>query len=192
MIAPISDTYTIATWMWAAMGVYWLASALQTKKTESGERSWLRFGRLAILVVVFDLLLSRSLAVGWLGNRFVSAMEPWKWTGITLTAAGLGLCLWARRELADNWSDKVGLKVDHELIRTGPYKFLRHPIYSGVLLGMAGTALAIGEWKGVVAFTVMAVNYAIKARREERILVSKFGQAYEEYKRRAGFLVPGW
>jgi protein-S-isoprenylcysteine O-methyltransferase Ste14 len=178
--------------MWAAMGVYWVASALRTKKTESGERSWLRFGRLAVLVVVFDLLLSRKMAVGWLGNRFVSAIELWKWTGIALTVAGLGLCLWARRELADNWSDKVALKVDHELIRTGPYKLLRHPIYSGVLLAMAGTALAIGEWKGVVAFSVMVINYAIKASREERILVNKFGQAYQEYKRQAGFLVPGW
>jgi protein-S-isoprenylcysteine O-methyltransferase Ste14 len=182
----------IVTWMWAAMGLYWLASALRTKKTESGERSWLRFGRLAVLVVVFDLLLSRTLAVGWLGSRFVSVAEIWKWIGITLTAAGLALCLWARRELAENWSDRVALKVDHELIRTGPYRFLRHPIYSGVLLAMAGTALAIGEWKGFVAFAVMMTNYAIKARREERILVSKFGQEYEDYKRHAAFLVPGW
>ena len=88
------------------------------------------------------------------------------------------------------WSDKVALKVDHRLIRSGPYAFLRHPIYSGVLLGVLGSALAIGEWRGVVVLVVMTANYWVKAQREDRILSARFGDSFTDYKRHAGFLLP--
>jgi protein-S-isoprenylcysteine O-methyltransferase Ste14 len=107
-----------------------------------------------------------------------------------LALAGITLALWARLHLGRNWSDKVVLKVDHELIRSGPYAYLRHPIYSGVLLGVAGTAIVVGEWRGVIAFCMLLVNYSIKARREEKILSVQFGEAFELHKRDAGFLLP--
>jgi protein-S-isoprenylcysteine O-methyltransferase Ste14 len=111
-------------------------------------------------------------------------------TGFVLALAGITLALWARLHLGRNWSDKVVLKVDHELIRSGPYAYLRHPIYSGVLLGVAGTAIVVGEWRGVIAFCMLLVNYSIKARREEKILSVQFGEAFELHKRDAGFLLP--
>jgi len=102
----------------------------------------------------------------------------------------LGPLAWARHHLGEYWSDKVALKVDHRLIRSGPYALLRHPIHSGVLLAVLGSALAIGEWRGVVVLLVMTANYWIKAQREDRILSAKFGDSFTDYKRHAGFLVP--
>lgn len=183
-------TQTILGWLWALMGVYWLVSASRTKKTEVNEAQGWRLMRLTLLGVVFTLLLTDRLRFGPLAARFVPEISWIRWIGIALTVAGLVLCVWARQHLGEYWSDKVVLKVDHALIRSGPYAFLRHPIYSGVLLGIAGSALAIGEWRGLLALLVMTINYCVKARREDRILSGKFGDAFEEHKRRAGFLLP--
>jgi protein-S-isoprenylcysteine O-methyltransferase Ste14 len=136
------------------------------------------------------LLLTGWLRIGWLGERFLPDIFWVRWTGVVVAGSGMLLCVWARHHLGEYWSDKVGLKVDHQLIRSGPYAVLRHPIYSGVLLGIAGSALAIGQWRGIVALAVMAANYWIKARREERMLSRKFGNAFEEYRLKAGFLLP--
>ena len=110
--------------------------------------------------------------------------------GVALTLAGMVLAISARRHLGENWSDKVELKVDHRLIRSGPYAYLRHPIYSGVLLGVAGTALAIGMVRGGAAFCLLLSSYATKARKEERVLAGKFGDAFREYRNNTGFLLP--
>ncbi len=183
-------TQTILGWTWALMGVYWLLSALRTKKTEINEAQGWRIMRLSLLCVVFTLLLTDRLRIGFLGWRFVPEYSWNQWIGIALTLAGLAICVWARQHLGEYWSDKVVLKVDHQLIRSGPYAFLRHPIYSGVLLAIAGSALAIGEWRGVLALLAMTINYWVKARREDSILSLKFGDEFEEHKRRAGLLLP--
>jgi protein-S-isoprenylcysteine O-methyltransferase Ste14 len=185
-------TQTILASLWALLGVYWLISALGTKETEVDEASTSRLLRLILLFLMFTLLLTDRLRVGPLGRRFVPDDSWIRSVGIALTVAGLGLSVWARRHLGEYWSDKVALKVDHQLIRSGPYAFLRHPIYSGVLLGVAGSALAIGEWRGIVVFAVMTFNYWLKARREERILSGQFGESFANYKRQAGFLTPKW
>lgn len=185
-------TQTLLGWLWALMGVYWLISArgTKTKKTEVNEAPTSRLLRLLLLALMFTLLLTDRLRVGPLAWRFVPESTWIRWVGIALTVVGLALCAWARHHLGEYWSDKVVLKVDHQLIRSGPYGFLRHPIYSGVLLGVAGSALAIGEWRGLVVLAVMTVNYWVKAGREERILSGKFGDAFEEHKQQTGFLVP--
>jgi protein-S-isoprenylcysteine O-methyltransferase Ste14 len=183
-------TQTILTSIWALMGIYWLLSALRTKKTEINEVPAWRIMRLSLLCVVFTLLLTDRLRIGVLSRRFMPDYVWNRWIGIALTLAGLAICVWARHHLGEYWSDKVVLKVDHQLIRSGPYAFLRHPIYSGVLLAIAGSALAIGEWRGVLALLIMTTNYWVKARREERILSGKFGSAFEEHRLRTGFLVP--
>ncbi|MGA2004312.1 MAG: isoprenylcysteine carboxylmethyltransferase family protein [Terriglobales bacterium] len=176
---------------WGVLGVYWLYSALGTKQTAVGEGSGLRVFRLSILVITLSLLLSDWLRLGGLGRRFVPDIPSLRWFGVGLTAAGAALAIWARQSLGRNWSDKVVLKVDHELIRSGPYRYLRHPIYGGVLLAVAGTALAIGEWRGMVALVLLGTNYSIKAIKEEKILASKFGEAFAEHRRATWFLLPG-
>ncbi len=178
-------------WIWGALGVYWLVSAPGTTKAVTGEASGWRVLRLSIMAITFLLLLSPWLRLGALGWRFVPENSFLNGFGVALTLAGASLCVWARVCLGKYWSDKVVLKVDHQLIRNGPYAYLRHPIYSGVLLGIVGTALVVGEWRCIVALLLMGTNYFVKARREEKILAGCFGEAYAEYKRATGFFLPG-
>ena len=176
---------------WAVLGLYWLYSALETKRTAVNESSALRVFRLSILAITLMLLLTDWLRIGPLAWRFVPDHSKLIWFGVTLTGVGMGLAIWARWNLGRNWSDKVVLKVDHELIRSGPYAYLRHPIYTGVLLAVFGTALVIGEWRGIAALILLGTNYFVKATREEKILEANFGDAFAEYKRRTGFFLPG-
>jgi protein-S-isoprenylcysteine O-methyltransferase Ste14 len=176
--------------LWSVLGIYWLYGVLGTKKIAVDENSGLRVVRLSILTFTLVLVLTNWLRTGILARRFVVDRPGVDWFGVVLTGLGVGLAIWARWNLGQNWSDKVVLKVDHELIRSGPYAYLRHPIYSGVLLAIAGTALAIGEWRGVVAFVMMSTNYLVKAWREERVLAGQFGEQFTEYRKRAGFLLP--
>ena len=82
------------------------------------------------------------------------------------------------------------LQADHKLVRSGPYAYMRHPIYTGVLLGVAGTAVVLGEWRGAAAFLLLLTNYIIKARREEKILAQQFGEEFRLHQKQAGFLLP--
>ena len=136
------------------------------------------------------LLFSRDAAFGTLNRRFAASgswLEP---VGIMLTAAGIAFAIWARRHLGKEWSADVTIRQDHKLIRTGPYARIRHPIYTGILLAMLGTALVVGEFRGLVAVAVTFVGFWRKAQTEESFLSQEFGVDFEEHKRRTGFLLP--
>ena len=177
-------------WIWAAFGVYWIIAALTAAQARTHEARGYRLGRLSLLVLTFLLLFSRWLAVGFLAHRFVPHIAAISYAGFACALAGMATATWARIHLGQFWSDKVVLKVDHQLIRTGPYARMRHPIYSGVLLGVAGTALVLGEWRGVLAFVMLLINYSIKAKREEEILARQFGEEFRSHRVQAGFLLP--
>jgi len=177
-------------WIWAVFGVYWIAAAGRGRAEQTRELSLYRFVRILLLVITFALLFSPSARVGPLGWRFLLPVPIIAYTGFALALAGTGIAIWARIHLGQYWSDKVVLKVDHQLISGGPYARMRHPIYSGVLLGVAGTALVVGEWRGVLAFLLLLANYGVKAKREEKILAGAFAEGFSEHKRRAGFLLP--
>jgi len=191
-----TELLTILGYPWSAFGVYWVAAATRRKSPASGaapqtgEPHLFRVLRLSILAVTFALLFWQRLAIGFLGLRFVPASPALSWAGFLATLAGFGIATWARIHLGQYWSDKVVIQSGHQLIRTGPYAYRRHPIYSGVLLGVLGTAVVLGEWRGLIAFALLLTNYAIKARREDRLLAASFGEQFHEHRRRAGFLFP--
>ncbi|MGA9529165.1 MAG: isoprenylcysteine carboxylmethyltransferase family protein [Terriglobales bacterium] len=182
---------TIIEFCWMAFGIYWLWTALGTKKVAVNESTALRLLRMAMLVLVIIILKTDWVRIGPLGRRFVPRHSNVIWVGVALTALGVALAIWARWNLGRNWSDKVVLKVDHELIRSGPYRYLRHPIYTGILLGVAGTVVTVGEVRGLLALILLAASYYVKATREEKILAANFGEAFEAHKRRTGFFLPG-
>ena len=104
--------------------------------------------------------------------------------------AGLLFTIWARLYLGRNWSGVVTLKKDHELVRGGPYRFVRHPIYSGLLLAIAGSAVVRGEWRGVLALIIAFVALWRKLRLEERWLGEAFGEQYAAYRAEVAALIP--
>lgn len=173
--------------IWALLGTYWATSS---KSAASGEFRFYRLLRLLVLAVTFSLLFWRETAIGVLGQRFIPSSTILIFCGFVAALLGMAIALWARINLGKFWSDKVVLQSSHQLIRTGPYSRLRHPIYSGVLLGVLGTAVMLGEWRGLLAFALLLVNYAIKAKREERLLAAQFSSEFSEHMDRTGFLLP--
>lgn len=111
-------------------------------------------------------------------------------TGTIITFLGLGFTVWARVHLGKNWSSMPAIKVGHELIRSGPYNIVRHPIYSGLLFGLAGTAIIIGELLAVVAFFLILFIFLWKIWTEEKYLLLEFGEVYAQYKREVPALIP--
>ena len=110
--------------------------------------------------------------------------------GALATAAGVAFAIWARRHIGRNWSGQITIRQEHELIRTGPYARIRHPIYTGLLLALLGTAIAIGEYRAIIAFAVIAIGFVVKAKREESLLTKEFGPAFDEHRRQTGFFLP--
>jgi protein-S-isoprenylcysteine O-methyltransferase Ste14 len=176
---------------WLELGIYWLLTSRNSKENAVNEKSGIRMFRHAILALVLILLLTDWPGSGILHHRFIPEYRALAWVGAALIFTGVQLAIWARYKLGGNWSDKVVLKVDHELIQTGPYRYLRHPIYTGVILAVAGTALTVGQWRGIVALVLLTANYFVKAAREEKILASNFGAAFANHKRRTAFFLPG-
>lgn len=172
---------------WASSALYWASPA---KAARSGEFKWYRALRLVILAATFALLFWDATGIGFLGKRFVPPALFFGLLGFAFAFIGMAITIWARAVLGQFWSDRVIVQTDHQLIRTGPYAYMRHPIYSGVLLGVLGTALVLGEWRGLMAFALLLTNYAIKAKREERILADRFPDQFQEHMTRAGFLLP--
>jgi protein-S-isoprenylcysteine O-methyltransferase Ste14 len=177
---------------WYVFAAYWAITAIRVKRTKASETSADRFATIAVMCVAFVLLFSEALRIGPLRLRFVAAEPAIQWVGIALTSLGVVVAIWARRTLGEYWSARVTLKEGHQIIRTGPYRFVRHPIYTGMLLAVIGTSLVVGEWRGVLAVVLMLAAHSRKAMREEALLTSEFGEEYAAYRQSTGFLFPRW
>lgn len=185
-----SQFHSLIGYLWAGLGLYWIWSARHRRRASVGEPNAFRILRFSILIITFVLLLAHSLSLGLLDSKFLHENHAVQGAGLAFTLLGIALTIWARQHLGINWSDKVEIRQDHQLVHTGPYAFFRHPIYSGVLTAVAGTALAFGKWRCLIAFALLLTSYAIKAKKEERVLESAFGDAYRQYENTTGFLLP--
>src|SRR5271167_5156078 len=132
---------------WIVFVAYWVAGALKTHRTVNQEPFASRYGILLLEVLGFELLFSDVAEIGLLGHRVVHRTYALAVTGVALTWIGITIALWARWHLGQYWSARVTLKEDHKLIRTGPYAYFRHPIYSGLDLAAIGGALGIDRWR---------------------------------------------
>ncbi|WP_233840058.1 isoprenylcysteine carboxylmethyltransferase family protein [Dyella sp. 2HG41-7] len=178
--------------VWTVWFIYWCVSALGVKPAARVESSGSRLGRHVIPLVVAVLLLYRF---NWMDGtflieRFVPAQSWVVWVGFGLTVIGLAFTCWARVTLGRNWSGIVQLKQNHELIVRGPYAWVRHPIYTGLLLAFFGTVLGNGEWHALLGVPLVAFAFWRKLRLEERWLCELFGDQYRAYMRRVKALVP--
>jgi protein-S-isoprenylcysteine O-methyltransferase Ste14 len=177
------------TSLWIGWLIIWYVAAINVKRSRVRDTVLSHLIQVGVSGAVF-VLLYPQMHLGWADTWFVGNTYAAQVLGTFLTALGLGFCLWARIYLGRNWSGAVRISEDHELIRSGPYARIRHPIYSGLLLAILGTAVVLGRWRGIAALMVAIVGFAYKAKREERLLAQEFGSAFEEHRRRTGFFIP--
>ena len=187
MSAPYSR---LCLGLWLAWFGYLLLTALDVKEARRSESLLSRLLHMGPLAAAFFLLFDPRLGAGPLGWRLLPAHPIFGLTGLLLTASGLAFATWARVHLARNWSAVVTLKEGHELVRTGPYALARHPLYTGFLLAVAGTAVAAGEGRGLLASALVAAALVRKLRLEERFLLEHFGESYRAYRRDVKALIP--
>jgi protein-S-isoprenylcysteine O-methyltransferase Ste14 len=175
--------------LWLLWGVYWWAQSRGVKANVWAESAPSRLMHVVPLVVA-ALLLVWDLPLFGLNERILPRSMATFWVGFILAVAGLLFTVWARRHLATNWSGDVTIKEGHELITSGPYGWVRHPIYTGLLLGFVGSAAAVGEWRGLVALIVVGLALWRKLRMEERGMRQLFGERYVAYEERVSALIP--
>jgi protein-S-isoprenylcysteine O-methyltransferase Ste14 len=176
--------------LWILFCGYWLVSAIKRKKTKKRETPFERLRYTLPLILAVYLLSLSATGFEWLDARFLQSSPDVAWLGVALTAAGVAVAFWARWHLGANWSGVVTLKEGHELIRTGPYRTIRHPIYTGILLALLGTAVSLGEVRALIALAIAWLSFYVKARREESFLAQEFGPGFTEHLRRTGMFLP--
>ena len=181
-----------AGWLWSALLVVWVLLWAGMKRAKKLETSSEMLQHALPVVLGFWLLFGSLEHWGWLDYRWLPNVPATWLAGLALTSLGVGLSIWARLTLGANWSGVVTLKKDHELIRRGLYRSIRHPIYTGILVAMIGTALIKGHLRGWLGFAVILVTFYFKARREERFLRQEFGPGFDEHMRNTGMFLPIW
>ena len=178
----------LAAWLWNALLVVWVLMWFGMKRAKKLETPSERLQHVIPVVLAFWLLFGNP---GKLLNLRLLPQTPLVlWIGLLLTALGVGISIWARLSLGANWSGMVTLKQNHELIRKGLYRWIRHPIYTGILLGFIGTALIESHARGWLGFAILLLSFYFKARREENFLKQEFGEGFEEHLRQTGMFLP--
>ncbi len=181
---------TVCVYLWCAWFAIWLLWALRGKRTQQRESAGSRLSYTVLTVAAFWLMFSGDVPREWLRTRLYAINPGIEALGIAITLAGLAFAIWARAYLGTNWSGAVTVKVGHELVRSGPYRWVRHPIYSGMILAMLGTALVRHQVRGVIAVVLLYAGFKIKSKIEEQAMAATFGAEYAEYASTTGAIVP--
>lgn len=199
IVSWVRGGIAVAWTLWLAV---WVAASARTKPVVHRESASSRIFYLSlILASIILLLLAKATRLGtiiiasgapasWLYTRFIPYYPGVVWVGGPLVLVGMVFAVWARLHLGGNWSGSVTLKENHELVRTGPYRLVRHPIYTGMLLAVAGTACAIGQVRGVLGFALAFYALWHKSRIEERLMIDTFGESYRNYRTQVKGLIP--
>jgi protein-S-isoprenylcysteine O-methyltransferase Ste14 len=176
--------------VWIAFIVYWRIKAIGNKTTQRSEPATSGILRAIAFLIVIVFLSTNRIPLPWLYHQLWPS-GLWSFCiGAAVTVSGLLFAVWARQHLASNWSSAVTIKQGHELITTGPYALVRHPIYTGILTGFLGTAIALSQVRGAIGFVVIFVVLWAKLRMEEEWMRSQFGGTYATYAHRTAALVP--
>ena len=176
--------------VWIAFFLYWQIKAANTKTTQRLEPAASRILRVFIFLIAIVLLSTTRIPLPWLYlELWPQGLWPF-WLGAAITVAGLLFAVWARVHLGRNWSRSVTIKQGHELITTGPYAVVRHPIYTGILTGFLGMAIAISQVRGFIVVVLVFFAFWLKLSMEEKWMRSQFGETYAAYARQTAALVP--
>jgi len=179
----------ILSLIWGFWFVGWMVAGLFSARTIRRERTGSRLLVLAMLIVGFGLMINPRFAAGEFAKPVFYSTALFD-AGLAITILGLAFTVWARVHLGRLWSGAVTLKEGHQLIRSGPYGIVRHPIYTGLVVASAGTALARGTIGAIVGLVLIIGVCLIKIRVEERLMTEQFPDAYRDYRREVRTLIP--
>lgn len=177
--------------IWAVFLAWWWIPALwnrtPVKKAPSRLSFFTRIAAVPAAIVIAAVLI----AAPWLARvSLLPDTLPVIAAGFLIFLSGLCFAIWARLHLGTNWSGRPAIRENHTLTRTGPYALVRHPIYTGILTGILGTAIATGALISFLCLVLIFVMFLLKIRTEEEILMEEFGEEYTEYRRGTKALVP--
>jgi protein-S-isoprenylcysteine O-methyltransferase Ste14 len=176
--------------LWGAVGIVWFVGALTAKRTARAQSAGSRLLHIALAALAVMIGFTKLFHFSPLNQPFVPGSPPFAYSGVLLTLMGAGIAIWARFYLGSNWSGTVTVKKDHALVRRGPYAFVRHPIYTGLLLALLGTAVVWREVRVLAAIALVFVMLLLKMKLEEKFMVEEFDTEYREYARRVKALIP--
>lgn len=188
------QTYSLAmdvvSGCWFVFVAVWVLAAISTKRTVFRESQAQRLRYWMLLVIACLLLIYGRQMPYPLNLRLIPPATPIAWTAAALCIAGLLLAVWARVILGRNWSGMVTLKEGHELVDRGPYRFVRHPIYTGILAMFLATALVQRHVAGFAAVLLMFASFWIKLGLEENLMLQQFPARYAAYQKRTKRIIP--
>lgn len=176
--------------IWIVFWIVWTIAAAGVKPATRQESAATRVPYTLVVIVSFLLVFDPMFGTGFLARRFVPDSPAVQFAGLAVTIAGVAVAFWARAILGGNWSSVVTIKKDHELIRCGPYAFVRHPIYTGILMMLLGTVLVVGQVRGLISLALSFAGWRMKSLIEERFMMDQFGERYVDYKRHVKALIP--
>lgn len=189
------QAHAVVSALWAAFFLCWLSLALFNKKASTRSpwrRAWAF--RLAIIALAIVVVSSRRHGAAGLIAAIGRSLAlrpgiPAQWVGVGLCLAGFAFAGWARVHIGRNWGIPMSLRQGHELVTSGPYARVRHPIYTGIMLAMVGSILAVGlAW--LPLFILAIIYFLVSARTEEKMMLAQFPDAYSTYRRRTKMLIP--
>jgi len=173
--------------LWLLWLGYWWFEARNTARTQKSESLLTavlyRGATFISIVLIFGLKRQRT--------QLWPVTVPLLGIAVIFMLCGFAFAIWARRHIGRFWSARVTLKEGHQLIESGPYRLVRHPIYSGLLLSMAATVMTIGSVQSLCGYALLVGALIFKLAAEERLLAANFGPAYREYQKRVKALIPG-
>ena len=176
--------------LWILFGIVWAFGALRTKGTRQYEPAITRILHVLAMLLAWGLIFKDAFRPGPLNWLFIARTPAVQWTGVAITAIGIAVAIAARVRLGGNWSGSVAVKQDHELIQTGMYAWVRHPIYSGLVLAAFGSAIYVGRVGCLLGMAVVVIAFRAKSLLEESFMEREFGERYSEYKQRVKALIP--
>ena len=181
----------LISWVWGAWALYWLVAAYGNKATQRREPFTSRLIYMLALVAGGVLIAWDRWPWGWVLDESLWPRSALSYlVGLAVLIVGLAFSVWARVHLGRNWSGNVTVKEGHELIRTGPYRYVRHPIYTGILTGAMGTAICSGTLRAALGLAIVAVAFIVKLRAEERFMRETFPGQYPQYCEEVPALIP--
>jgi protein-S-isoprenylcysteine O-methyltransferase Ste14 len=176
--------------VWLLVAIYWVVGIVHAKPTVKRESTLSSALHVAMSCAAVLLVWNPATGIGFLGHRLVSAAGWVQWLGLAVTICGCAFAIWARTCLGSNWSAMVTVKQNHELILRGPYTVVRHPMYSGFLLALAGTVIAVGEVRAFIGLGLAFIAFFLKTVAEERFMRQEFSGEYARYSQRVRRLIP--